>query len=414
MNCKTKSFDFVYKSFFWIVIFMMFFTNNSVQARQKSKLVSSIPFQQVGTYIVIKVKVNDSSPLDLILDSGIRNTMITELLPGDKISINYASVKDLIGLGDGTRLEAYTSNFNTIQLKKIKIENKTVLVLKEDVFNLSKHTGTKINGLTGIDVFQDYVVEINYSSNRVRFYEAKNFVDPKGYSKLPLIIDKRKMYVQIMIQEDNEKYKSVKMLIDTGAELNAWFQTFNDNSVSIPPKSIHATIGQGLNGEIEGHIALLPQICIGKHCLKNVIVSFPDSASIFDVLGSSNRDGTIGSQILSRFDYYIDYINKQFYFKPNGTFKNPFYYNIAGIEVVQILPNIPQTEVWRVCDNSPASKAGVKIGDQIVEINDEKGFNMTINELKKIFETPSNSPIKLKVKRNGEEINLVLDMKDRL
>jgi hypothetical protein len=367
----------------------------------------------VGSYVVITVKINDSSPLNLILDSGIRNTIITELEPADKISLNYSDVKDMMGLGGGTHLEAFTSNFNTLKVGKLKLENKTVYVLQEDVFNLSKHSGTKINGLIGVDFFQDHVVEIDYSSKHIRFYDSKNFETPKGYSMLPIMIESQKMFVELTVLQTDSTRKQVKMLMDTGAELNAWFQTSTKESVHIPPKWVQGTIGEGLNGIITGKYSHIPQICFGNFCLKNAIVSFPDSATINGIVSNSKRDGTVGSQLLSRFNLYFDYKQKKFYFKPNSNFKGPFSYNVAGIEIIQYSPVIPVIEVMDVWANSPAAHAGVKKEDQLVEINGTRAFQMSIGEIRKIFETPSKRPLNLTLKRGKDEITVRIDMKDK-
>jgi hypothetical protein len=380
----------------------------------KSRPIASIPFEMVGTYVVVKVKINDSSSLNLILDSGVRNTIITELQPGDRITLNYSDVKDMLGLGGGDHLEAYTSNFNTLKIGKLKLDPKTVYVLKEDIFNLSKHTGTKINGLIGVDIFYDHVVEINYSSQRVNFYNNQSFIVPKGFEKMPLSVEARKMFIQLSVLQSDSSRRDAKMLIDTGAELNAWFQTYKDQSVQLPANGIKCTIGQGLNGEIKGKIGRIPQICFGSFCFDKPIVSFPDSASISEIVGNSNRDGTIGSQLLSRFNYYIDYGNKQFYFKPNANFKNRFNYNVAGIEVLQIVPYLPIKEIWRVWADSPAAKVGVQNGDQVIEINGEKAFELSVNEIRHIFETASKYPLKLRLMRNGKEIYVKIDMKSKI
>lgn len=395
-----------------LLVLFLFYSVNSFCCKKKT--IASIPFEMVGTYVVIKVKINDSSNLNLILDSGIRNTIITELLPGDRITLNYSDVRELMGLGGGNVLEAYSSNYNTLKIGRLKLEPKSVYVLKEDVFNLSKHTGTKINGLVGVDFFQDYIVEINYSQRRVKFYDKNTFVEPKGYEKIPMTIENQKMFVNLSVIEADGTKKNVKMLLDTGAELNAWFQTYKKESVQIPEKGIRATIGQGLNGEIVGKISRLSQICFGNYCVKNPIVAFPDSASIAGIVDKSDRDGTVGSQLLSRFNCFIDYGQKQYYFRPNGNFTKTFSYNIAGIEVTQIIPFVPQTEVWKVWENSPAEAAGVKEGDQITEVNGQKAFQMTINDLKKIFETPSKSPLKLTLLRKQEEVSVKIDMKSKI
>ena len=156
------------------ILAFLYFLVADISAGNKPKSIASIPFEQVGSYVIIKVKINESTDLNLILDSGIRNTIITELMPGDQMTLNYSDVKELMGLGGGEHLEAYASNSNTLKIGKLKFTYKSVYVLKNDVFNLSMHTGTKINGLIGVDFFQDYAIEIYYTSKRVRFYKSKN------------------------------------------------------------------------------------------------------------------------------------------------------------------------------------------------------------------------------------------------
>ena len=59
----------------------------------------------------------------------------------------------------------------------------------------------------------------------------------------------------------------------------------------------------------------------------------------------SDRDGTIGSGFLRRFNLIFDYRRRNLYFKKNSGFKQPSRYNIAGVEIVQSFNYIPQTEV---------------------------------------------------------------------
>lgn len=396
------------------VLFVFIFIIPNLSAEIKPRKMESIPFEMVGSYVVITVRINDSSPLKLILDSGIRNTMITELQQDDHITLNYSDVKDLIGLGNGKNLEAFSSDYNTLKIGKIKLFNKTVYVLQNNIFNLSKHTGTKINGLIGVDFFLDYNIEINYSTKRIKFYEPTMFNTPKGYGVLPLTVEGQKLFIELSVLDADSTRKNVKMLLDTGAELNAWFQTFTKNSVKLPSKWIQGTIGEGLNGIITGKYAHIPEIWFGDYKLKNPIVSFPDSATIKGIITDFRRDGTIGSQLLNRFNIYINFNQKKFYFKPNENFKRRFTYNIAGIEIIQITPSFPLIEVLAVWKNSPAEKAGVLQGDRISEINGNIAFSMSLGEIKKFFETPSNIPLKISLKRDDKDVFVSIDMKEKI
>lgn len=393
---------------------VIFIINSTAFAIPKPKKIGTVPFETVGSYIVVKAKINQSTPLNFILDTGLRNIIITELFSEDSISLQYISEINLKGLGSGNELSAFESNNNILKVGNVNLHNIKVLVLKEDIFNLSKQTGSKINGLIGIDFFEDYLVQINHSNKRINFFETEFFLSPKGYGMMPITIESKKMYLQLSVLVNDSVKRSVKMLIDTGAELNAWFQTITNESVHLPQKSVAGRIGQGLNGEVKGKFARLPQLCIGKFCLKNPIVAFPDSSAISEIIMGTDRDGTIGNQLLSRFNTYIDYKNKQFFYKPNENFKKPFTYNIAGIEIEQPIAFLPQLEVLNVWKNSPADSAGVKIGDQIMEVNGVKAFQMKINEMKMLFETPSKHPLNLLLVRDNKEIRLKIIMKRKI
>ena len=394
---------------FWIAI--IYFSGNVLA---KNTLVATIPFEMVGSYIVVETKINNSSKLKMILDSGLRYTIVTQLFPEDSMDLNLGELRDLQGLGSGKSLEAYESSNNTIQVGKIKLTNRMVYAFKEDLFNLSKQIGEKINGLIGVDFFRDYIVQIDYSQRRLRFYQNEEFKAPKGYGVMPMTLHRQKMYIQLSVLETDTARQNIKMLIDTGAELTAWFETLTNKAVSIPEKSIRGRIGEGLSGEINGVYARVPQLCIADFCVRNPIVAFPDSSSIAELARTTDRDGTIGAQLLSRFNLFIDTPNRKFYFKPNASFKKPFTYNIAGIEIDMSSGFLPQVEVINVWKDSPAQKAGIQLGDILVEVNNEKTFGSKTSEIRHYFETPSKLPLKMIIERNGSFMNVEIDMKAKI
>ena len=71
----------------------------SLQAFPKPKRVATIPFRLVGSSIVIETTINESSPLNLILDTGVKNTMITEILPEDSVDLPTGDIVQIRGLG---------------------------------------------------------------------------------------------------------------------------------------------------------------------------------------------------------------------------------------------------------------------------------------------------------------------------
>lgn len=396
-----------------VVLFFMLIIQ-PLQSRNINRRIASVPFQMAGNYVVVSVRINDSSPMKLILDTGIKNTIITELQEGDRISLNYSDVKDLMGLGTGTGLNAYISNYNSLKIGRIKLDYKTVFVLKNDVFNLSKYTGMKINGLLGSDIFLKYIVEIDYTHRRLEFFESLPFEKPEGYEALPFSIEGQKFFIDVPVMKQDSSIVHTKMLIDTGAELNAWFRTTSSPKISIPPKWIEGNIGHGLNGIITGKFGYIPEIFIGSYCFKNPVVCFPDSAGISGILNNTSRDGTIGCHLLKRFNLIIDFDRKMLYIKPNSFYSKRFGYNVAGIEISQITNFLPLIQVISVWKNSPAEKAGVLPDDQLIEIEGRNALQMTLDEIRKIFQTPLKHPLHITLRRGNEEIEVKLDMRDRL
>jgi hypothetical protein len=396
-----------------LAILSLFLATVVVASNNRSKI-ASIPFEVVGTYVVVKVQINESTPLNFILDSGLGSTIVTELTTEDSLSLKSYKKTKLNGLGSGKEIFALVSQGNSLQTGRMKFVNQTVNLLEQDIFNLSAYTGRKINGLLGSDFFQDHVVKVDYSTQRITFYESSTFEIPRGYVAIPLTFKDDKMYAKILVADRSGKPREVSMLIDSGAELAAWFRSFGNDAIKVPEKRLHGYIGQGLNGDIEGYIGKLPRIYFGGHVLHNPIVSFPDSITISDAIKDINRNGTIGSQILSRFNLIFDEPNEMLYIKPNSNFRKDFVYNVAGVETVKQanFPFLP--EVFYVWSDSPADLAGVKPGDLILDINGQSGFKTDINEIRKIFEGHGKNKLTLSVLRNGINFTLNVDISGRL
>jgi len=384
------------------------------QASERPKILAKIPFEMVGTYVVLKVKINENPPLNLLLDSGIGTTLITELTAGDSVVFDKTYKTILKGLGAGIDMQAWVSDSNTLKISRFKLSDQTIMVLEADIFNLSKHTGTKMNGILGADFFDNQIVRVDYTNKCIYLYDAGSFAPPKGFVSVPISMEGHKMFMEVPIQDANGRIRTVRMLIDTGAELTAWFRSYGNNPVPVPSRKIRGYIGRGLSGDIEGSLGRLSKIWIGDFLLTNPVVAFPDSVSISGTSINAQREGTVGSQLLSRFDLIFDKAGKKLYVKPNYMYKMPFPYNMAGVEVVQDNETYQLPQVLNVWENSPGQEAGVKAGDFILEINGYNGFKISINEIKNIFETRSKSTVLLILLRDGKAIHVKLKLKNVL
>jgi len=376
--------------------------------------IASVPFKVVGSYMIVEVRINGSTKMNMILDSGASATLITELTEEDSLSLNYNSLIEIKGLGTGSGVMANRSQFNELRAGKIKLTNQTVYVLKENIFNLSNHVGYKINGILGADFFQNHIVRINYNTQVITLYDSKTFEVPKGYEPISMSIERNRMYITLPVTGSNWKVHQATLLLDTGAEVTAWFRSFGENHIEIPKKNIDRYIGQGLNVVIEGHLGRINQISMKGHILNAPVVAFPDSLSIAEVISISERDGIIGGQLLNRFNLIFDYPKRTLWIKPNSNFKKPFTYNIAGLDLSIENKFLALPEVCNVSKNSPAERADIRVGDQIFKINELNALQTTINDIRLQFMSISKKPIKLILLRGNATIYTEVEMSDQL
>lgn len=145
-------------------------------------------------------------------------------------------------------------------------------------------------------------------------------------------------------------------------------------------------------------------------------------------------DGSIGGEIFRRFNWVVDYQSKKILIKSNRYYKEPFHYNMSGItlehgeltvvrektivneniinrdlhtEIPTIISNyenfklklMPSYIITEVRKNSPAHKAGLEPGDELLEINDVPVHKYRLFEINNMFYTNEGSRMKLKVKR---------------
>ena len=413
-------------SVFWITGFV------SVQAQElignfdiikKSKKPIVIPFKLVHNLILIPMRINDSDTLQFVLDTGVSTAIITGLPNGEHLSLNYTKEIELSGLGEGESVKALYSTGNTLQLDGAVGYNHEVLFLLEDVFHLSSSMGTFVHGLVGYDIFKNFVVEINYVKKRLILHDPDRYnkkidrrlakgKDIKGV--VPIVIEKSKPYMTALATQKNGETLQLKLLIDSGASHAVSLYSVTNDDIEVPRENIRSFLGAGLSGELYGYIARLKDIKVGKYGFEELVATYPEEKGIRKAVMSSDRNGSLGSEILRRFKVVFNYKRNYMMLKPNRDFKKPFNYNISGIEVTTPVPGIPIYEISQVREDSPAEKAGLSSGDQLIMINGVNVTRFSLNEIIDILQNRAGRKLRVFVQRYNKYIKAEFDMNDNI
>ena len=419
--------------FFW-VLFVIFLPRSNAQETiefTSKKRVQKVSFELINNLITLPIKINDVQ-FRFILDSGVSTTLMFKNQNVDPFFFDQGQSFSLSGLGRDAFVNASLSKGNTIQMEGLSATNQDILIIDETNFELSQRMGTQIDGIIGYSLFKNFVVRINYSNQRLVFYQAGEL--PKRFLKksksLPLEFHRNKPFVKLEFSPEKGNNQKGYFLIDSGSSDALWL--FKSEKIKVAPPVFYDFIGRGINGSIFGHRGKIHQLEFGPFSMKAVKVAYPEIASFTKLSFMKDRVGSIGGELLKRFTVIFDYKNKQLLLKPLSGLTAPFYYNMSGIEIqhsgvemvkerltnpMGLLINTenktkgveiymrPQfrfqlrqlIEIFSIRPDSPADQAGVREGDFLLRINGKKVGQLELYEI-----------IALLQKKPGKKLNLVI------
>ncbi|WP_458331399.1 aspartyl protease family protein [Peijinzhouia sedimentorum] len=371
----------------------------------------SIKFENHNNLIVVPIVLNNTLPLKFILDTGLKTAILTDRFYSDLLNVNYSRSIPVVGADGNVLVEAFVANNVTLSLPGITGRGQTLLALGEDFLQLKSFMGLEIHGIIGYELFQKYIVEIDYDQELLTFYEPASFKPPRAYESIDITIEEFKPYIEAQItQKDNSKI-SGKFLIDTGASMAISMDVSADEEIYIPEKNIEALLGRAIGGDISGFISRTKEVKFGSLEFSDVLTSYPNPGSYTEALRIPGRKGTIGGNILNRVNVIFDYPNKKIYARKGQLYKKKFEYNMLGIEVIAEGTKLDKFRIVNVVETSPAAHNGVKEGDYIIKINGIDVDNYNLTKISNMFRDREGRRIRLRLRRGDQVINKKMRLK---
>ena len=405
----------------------------------------AVTFKFINNLIVIPIQVNGTA-LNFILDTGVDNTLLFNLSVEDSMKLRDVQRIRIRGLGEGEYFDAMKSSKNFFKLGDVVNGDHMVYVIPGKNFDFSSRMGFEINGIIGGDIFKNFIVEINYNKKRIKFY------DPAKYSynkcnkciEIPLEFYNEKPFLNLIVHPRKEVTAIVKLLIDTGGSDALWLFEKTHEKIDVPEKNFEDFLGLGLGGNIHGRRSKISEIELGNYVIRDVNVAYPDSAAVEYAYLNRERNGSIGSELIKRFNVIFDYSNKKMTITGRSRyFNDPFVHNMSGIELshngsilvserqnnllkgdanentyatVQILYSYvyalkPSFRIAAIRKNSPAYNAGLQVGDIVLELNNKPAYEFNLEEIIHLFSTKEGKEIRLLIQRGGKEFSYSFTLK---
>ncbi len=434
-------------------ILLMLILSLSVHAQDgfimdKAKTKVVIPFQLLNNLIFINVNVNGVD-LTFLLDTGVAETILFSLDESQTVIFSEVEKIELKGMGSQAPIDALIAKNNILKLPHFEDLNHDILIVLNQEVNFSPNVGIPVNGILGFDFFRNYPVEIDYERRKIiiREFGPKVVRRTQKFEAFPIEFSKDKPYLSVLVKSGAVQTWA-KVLLDNGNSDALWLFADRSNTIQIPEKSIPDFLGRGFSGDIFGQKARIDWMKMGEFEFENIITSFPDSVSTQNINNRIERLGSIGGEVLRRFDQIFDYKNKMLYLRTNKNFDQEFLYDKSGIELhhsgmewvqekIEVRSHYkgevydgsgtkitnsfaykfnlkPVYKIFNVRASSSAEEAGIKVDDQLISINNKSTYKMSLEQITKLLRGQEGKLVKIKVIRDGKTLSISFRLKTML
>jgi|SRR5450432_1614542 len=337
---------------------------------QVSKLITQVPFTTfTGGVVLIKAQlIGFPDTLNFVMDTGSAGISLDS---STCIRLNIDPVltdKQIMGIG-GIRQLKYV-NKRSLRIGNLQVDSLDFHVSDYEI--LSAVYGDRIDGIIGYSFFSRYIVKIDYDSSQMYVYTRGSLKYPKGGFMLkPSLVS---LPVLGGMLRDSKESNS-RFYFDTGAGLCILLNSdfIRDSSILDLNRKPFPTQAQGMGGKANMQVTVLKEFKFGPYRFRNIPTYIFDDE--YNVTSYPYLAGLIGNDILRRFNVILNYEKKTFYLTPNTHFRDPFDYSYTGLGLYWIEGEI---RVGDVMKNSPAEKAGFKVDDVVLGVNNNMSQDLDL------------------------------------
>lgn len=363
-----------------------------------------VPITLAEDAIVVDATVNGSK-CSFMFDTGFSGSVILDPSIDIGKATGQMTLRDFVG-----QFTAPTVKLKSLSIGSMKVDSSEMEAVQLSQGNMSENYNAHCDGIMGFEAVSQYVFEINFEHSKFIFHPStvditkrvpdnkRTFLTkllPKGHNSLEMLVD-------------HEKGGQFVLALDTG---NAFYATTHKDVL----------VREGL-WKLEDE----PKFCKSSFVASGETKSFyyymkdakifgvPVKESVWDIIDAASsqadHDGTVGFGFLKNFNIIIDNKRRRVWFEQFRAPESELTGDIGA--TVYENPVTKRITVYKVTPEGPAALAGVKAGDQILEVDGKEPLNMNPREVYRMFVGKSGDSVKLAVSRSGNLMNFTVVRKN--
>jgi predicted aspartyl protease len=356
----------------------------------------------VNNLVVLPVRINNSTPLSFILDTAASSSVI-DRAAAQQLGLRFGHADAATTGGGQVEMAAISGAAASIG----PLEFSQLPLVAIDLSSLEAGLGHKLDGILGYDIFNRYVVEIDYVASRVRFHESTESAAPGG-EEVPLALDDQIPLVDVTVVSANGSRGVARVEFDTGQTGGLTLRrSFVDANQLLAPSQPSLAIRSGaiIAGGVTAQVTRLDSVKLGTAVVNNPMVNVTPGEK--DAGVSTQTAGILGAEILKRFHVVVDYRRQRIRLRHNREFATPIEFDMSGMSLAATSLKSPSYRVRSIIEGSPAAEAGIAPNDVITHVNGAVSADTTLNEFRRMLRVPD-AAYTLTVTRDGASRSVTL------
>lgn len=328
-----------------------------VDRNAEVKKVASIPFEIVENGIAIKIKLNKADREFLMLFDTGADGMALNPDSAYKAGVVVTKSKSASVVG-GSQQVQYSAD-NTIYIGDQVLKNQGLVIFpKHGVYD----------GLFGANLLRNFITSVNFDTMTIDLYNFGNF-NYWGKAK-PYVFDYKSGLPVVKMNLTFEDKKTVEgnFTFDTGAgyDLIAYGPFNHKNSLEASLKTEYNSVNFSLGKQTKIVSGAIPNVAINGNNFPNVTIALQE----YDEANKAwaFADGSLGIDLIKRFNFTIDLLHKTVYLEPNKNFKKMSSFYLGGLDLD--FDENQNLLVKKIINQENEDLKKVKIGAKVTQIND--------------------------------------------
>lgn len=363
-----------------------------------------VPFELVVDHVYVQATLNDSLVLSVLVDSGAPQTIIDRAL---SLQLGLPTLGEVLlpGFGNQHPTAAQRTLIDRLNLSRASLSTVHANSVPLNFFN--ELVGHATDGVLGADLFNKFVVELDYARQQLRLYEPDRYSDKDGDCRVPLLTDTYPRIRGEFVDSDGRIIEAT-FVLDTGSNYLIVTNSFFSLHPRLPrdSRTVDAPSRRLLSGYARMRAGRIRELRFGACKITNPVALFsqdPNGAGA----GTPDLSAYVGTSIFREFTTVFDYQHHLAIFSTNHLGARQ--YDMAGVHILASGSSFHEFKVDQVITGFPAERKGIVPGDIIQSANKIPASQLSIDALDKLFRKPGT--LHLTIYRQGRQLKKRLRLK---